>query len=190
MAIARSRRVCAVSWLFVAKARSSAGTGSLRVILTQLSHRCASDTRNTAEYCEVPRPLSICGAKNCCPFRGRLVLTGSKFMCWRRCSTDAVGTVGRRKSRLGHRFLLGVPQTALRPPWLVWCLNRSAPQHALISSHIFSSGGKVGFDGCAHPIPYAANRRLGWGEPYFAQLGNRGRVAFRVGWSYQLILIS
>ena len=114
--------------------------------LTQLSHRYASDTRNAPENCGVPRPMSICGAKNHCPFRGHLALTGSTLMCWRRCSRNAVRTVGRRKSRLDHRFSLGALQSELPPPWHVWCLNRSAPHNALISSHIFSSGGKVGFD--------------------------------------------
>ena len=111
---------------------------------TQLSHRYASDTRNAPENCGVPRPMSICGAKNHCPFRGHLALTGSTLMCWRRCSRNAVRTVGRRKSRLDHRFSLGALQSELPPPWHVWCLNRSAPHNALISSHIFSSGGKVG----------------------------------------------
>ena len=114
---------------------------------TQLSHRYASDTRNAPENCGVPRPMSICGAKNHCPFRGHLALTGSTLMCWRRCSRNAVRTVGRRKSRLDHRFSLGALQSELPPPWHVWCLNRSAPHNALISSHIFSSGGKVGSDG-------------------------------------------
>ena len=67
-------------------------------------------------------------------------------MCWRRCSRNAVRTVGRRKSRLDHRFSLGALQSELPPPWHVWCLNRSAPHNALISSHIFSSGGKVGLE--------------------------------------------
>ena len=117
-----------------------------RSSLTQLSHRYASDTRNAPENCGVPRPMSICGAKNHCPFRGHLALTGSTLMCWRRCSRNAVRTVGRRKSRLDHRFSLGALQSELPPPWHVWCLNRSAPHNALISSHIFSSGGKVGSD--------------------------------------------
>ena len=115
-----------------------------RGIQAQLSHRYASDTRNAPENCGVPRPMSICGAKNHCPFRGHLALTGSTLMCWRRCSRNAVRTVGRRKSRLDHRFSLGALQSELPPPWHVWCLNRSAPHNALISSHIFSSGGKVG----------------------------------------------
>ena len=109
--------------------------------LTQLSHRYASDTRNAPENCGVPRPMSICGAKNHCPFRGHLALTGSTLMCWRRCSRNAVRTVDRRKSRLAHRFSLGALQSELPPPWHVWCLNRSAPHNALISSHIFLSGG-------------------------------------------------
>ena len=88
--------------------------------------------------------MSICGAKNRCPSRGHLVLTGSTPMWWRRCSRSAVRTVGRRKSRLSHRFSPCASQTALPTPWHVWCLNRSAPRNALISSHIFSSGGKVG----------------------------------------------
>ena len=113
--------------------------------MAQLSHRYASDTRNAPENCGVPRPMSICGAKNHCPFRGHLALTGSTLMCWRRCSRNAVRTVGRRKSRLDHRFSLGALQSELPPPWHVWCLNRSAPHNALISSHIFSSGGKVGY---------------------------------------------
>jgi hypothetical protein len=54
--------------------------------LAQLSHRYASDRRNVAESCGVPRLLSICGAKNCYPFRGRLVLTGSTLTCWRQPS--------------------------------------------------------------------------------------------------------
>ena len=114
--------------------------------LTQLSYRYASDSRNAPENCGLLRPLSICGAKNHCPFRGHLALTGSTLMCWRRCSRNAVRTVGRRKSRLDHRFSLGALQSELPPPWHVWCLNRSAPHNALISSHIFSSGGKVGFE--------------------------------------------
>ena len=113
---------------------------------TQLSYRYASDSRNAPENCGLLRPLSICGAKNHCPFRGHLALTGSTLMCWRRCSRNAVRTVGRRKSRLDHRFSLGALQSELPPPWHVWCLNRSAPHNALISSHIFSSGGKVGPD--------------------------------------------
>ena len=112
--------------------------------LAQLSYRYASDSRNAPENCGLLRPLSICGAKNHCPFRGHLALTGSTLMCWRRCSRNAVRTVGRRKSRLDHRFSLGALQSELPPPWHVWCLNRSAPHNALISSHIFSSGGKVG----------------------------------------------
>ena len=112
----------------------------------QLSYRYASDTRNAQKTAGF-RPLSICGAKNHCPFRGHLVLTGSTLMCWRRCSRNAVRTVGRRKSRLDHRFSLGALQSELPPPWHVWCLNRSAPHNALISSHIFSSGGKVGSRG-------------------------------------------
>ena len=110
----------------------------------QLSYRYASDSRNAPENCGLLRPLSICGAKNHCPFRGHLALTGSTLMCWRRCSRNAVRTVGRRKSRLDHRFSLGALQSELPPPWHVWCLNRSAPHNALISSYIFSSGGKVG----------------------------------------------
>src|SRR3954470_17260401 len=117
---------------------------STRDLLTQLSHRYASDSRNAAGNCGVPRSMSICGAKNRCPSRGHLVLTGSTPMCWRRCSRSAVRTVGRRKSRLSHRFSPGASQTALPTPCHVWCLNRSAPRNALISSHIFSSGGKVG----------------------------------------------
>jgi hypothetical protein len=115
---------------------------------TQLSHRYASDSRNAAENCGVPRPISICGAKNRCPSRGHLVLTGSLPMWWRRCSRSAVRTVGRRKSRLNHRFSPGASQTALPTPWHVWCLNRSAPRNALILSRIFSSGGKVGSKAC------------------------------------------
>ena len=64
----------------------------------------ASDSRNAPENCGLLRPLSICGAKNHCPFRGHLALTGSTLMCWRRCSRNAVRTVGRRKSRLDHDF--------------------------------------------------------------------------------------
>ena len=118
---------------------------------TQLSYRYASDSRNAPENCGLLRPLSICGAKNHCPFRGHLALTGSTLMCWRRCSRNAVRTVGRRKSRLDHRFSLGALQSELPPPWHVWCLNRSAPHNALISSHIFSSGGKVGSKRILHP---------------------------------------
>ena len=95
--------------------------------LAQLSYRYASDSRNAPENCGLLRPLSICGAKNHCPFRGHLALTGSTLMCWRRCSRNAVRTVGRRKSRLDHRFSLGALQSELPPPWHVWCLNRSAP---------------------------------------------------------------
>jgi hypothetical protein len=58
----------------------------LRPVHAQLSHRYASDIRNAADDCEFPRPLSICGAKNCCPSRGRFVLTGSTLMCGRRYS--------------------------------------------------------------------------------------------------------
>ncbi len=119
---------------------------SKMITLTQLSHRYASDSRNAPENCGLLRPLSICGAKNHCPFRGHLALTGSTLMCWRWCSRNAGRTVGRRKSRLDHRFSLGALQSELPPPWHVWCLNRSAPYNALISSHIFSSGGKVGFE--------------------------------------------
>ncbi len=119
-------------------------TKEARLLQTQLSYRYASDSRNAPENCGLLRPLSICGAKNHCPFRGHLALTGSTLMCWRRCSRNAVRTVGRRKSRLDHRFSLGALQSELPPPWHVWCLNRSAPHNALISSHIFSSGGKVG----------------------------------------------
>ena len=121
--------------------------------LAQLSHRYASDTRNAPENCGVPRPMSICGVKNHCPFRGHLALTGSTLMCWRRCSRNAVRTVGRRKSRLDHRFSLGALQSELPPPWHVWCLNRSAPHNALISSHIFSSGGKVGLGHMPPALP-------------------------------------
>ena len=111
------------------------------------AYRYAIRTHPTAECpenCGLLRPLSICGAKNHCPFRGHLALTGSTLMCWRRCSRNAVRTVGRRKSGLDHRFSLGALQSELPPPWHVWCLNRSAHHNALISSHIFSSGGKVG----------------------------------------------
>jgi hypothetical protein len=116
----------------------------ISLFLTQLSYRYGSDRRNVAESCGVPRPPSICGAKNCCPFRGHLVLTGSTLMCWRQPSRNAVRSVQRRKSRLDHRFSLSASQTALRPPWHVWCLNRSTPHNALTSNHIFSSGGKFG----------------------------------------------
>ena len=85
-------------------------------------------------------------------------MTGSTLMCWRRCSRNAVRTVGRRKSRLDHRFSLGALQSELPPPWHVWCLNRSAPHNALISSHIFSSGGKVG----SRTRPWRRCHSAGW----------------------------
>ena len=47
--------------------------------------RYASDSRNAPENCGLLRSLSICGAKNHCPSRGHLALTGSTLMCWRRC---------------------------------------------------------------------------------------------------------
>jgi hypothetical protein len=71
---------------------------------TQLSHRYASDSRNAAENGGAKRPMSICGAKNCCPSRRHLVLTGSTPMWWRNCARSVVRSVGRRKSRLNHRF--------------------------------------------------------------------------------------
>ena len=142
-------------------------------LLTQLSYRYASDSRNAPENCGLLRPLSICGAKNHCPFRGHLALTGSTLMCWRRCSRNAVRTVGRRKSRLDHRFSLGALQSELPPPWHVWCLNRSAPHNALISSHIFSSGGKVGPKFCesqsAHGISRFRRRKTRVRKPLFCE---------------------
>ena len=145
--------------------------------LTQLSYRYASDSRNAPENCGLLRPLSICGAKNHCPFRGHLALTGSTLMCWRRCSRNAVRTVGRRRSRLDHRFSLGALESELPPPWHVWCLNRSAPHNALISSHIFSSGGKVGPDCCVRfvlTVPGLRNTRCRAGaSPYPARTLHR-----------------
>jgi hypothetical protein len=67
--------------------------------LTQLPHRCISDSRNAAENSDVPGPPLICGAKNRGPREGHLVLTGSTLMCWRPSPTKAVRTAGRRKSR-------------------------------------------------------------------------------------------
>jgi hypothetical protein len=40
------------------------------------------------------------------------------------------------------------------------------------------------FDGCAHPILRAANRRVGCSESHFAPFENRGRVGVRGGWYY------
>jgi hypothetical protein len=114
--------------------------------LAQLSHRYASDSRNAAENCEVPRPMSICGAKNCFPSRRHLVLTGSTPMWCRSCARSAVRTVERRKSRLNHGFSPGAHLTALCTPWHVWCLNCSAPYNALISSNIFRLVGELGLE--------------------------------------------
>ena len=109
-----SNRVPPVNSLLLVLRRFGRSFRQPTQVETQLSHRYASDTRNAPENCGVPRPMSICGAKNHCPFRGHLALTGSTLMCWRRCSRNAVRTVGRRKSRLGPSIF--ARRTSVRAP--------------------------------------------------------------------------